>query len=254
MEVKTFSEYHSKNLWVSIPRPNPTARVRLFCFPYAGGGAAVFYPWTQQLAPGIELCQIHLPGREMRLREPLATHLMPLVSSLAAALSGYLDRPFAFFGHSMGALVAFELIRILRQQENRFPMHLFISGFPAPHLPDRHPHLRNLCDEDFVDRVKVYDGTPDAVFQNRELMDIFLPILRADFTIIETYQYVDDHPIDCPITAFGGCDDPRANKAEMESWREQTNNRFSLDFFPGGHFYIKQHQPRILQTISQSLR
>lgn len=242
-----------KSLWVSIPRSNPAAKKRLFCFPYAGGGAAAFYPWTKQLAPGIELCQVHLPGREMRLREPLAQKMISLVHSLAEELSCYLDRPFAFFGHSMGALLAYELSRLLRSQESRLPMHLFISGFRAPHLPDRQPHLRNLSDADFINHVKAFGGTPEAVFQNSELMDIFLPILRADFAVIETYQYVDDQPFDCPITAFGGCDDPRVNMEEMVSWREHTNKHFRLQVFNGGHFFIKQHQPQILQIISQCL-
>jgi medium-chain acyl-[acyl-carrier-protein] hydrolase len=241
------------NSWVSIPQPNSKSKIRLFCFPYAGGGATAFYAWGKQLPIEIELCKVLLPGRETRLKEPLFTDLAALVTALANGLLPYLDRPFALFGHSMGALVAFELSRHLGHREHKLPDHLFISGHRAPHLPDSLPPLRNLSDNEFIRQLRHYGGTPEAVFQDRELLDIFMPILRADFTILETYQHNFGSPLNCPITAFGGLCDPIANCIEIEAWREHTTKQFCSHFFSGGHFFISQHQSALLRHISSCL-
>jgi medium-chain acyl-[acyl-carrier-protein] hydrolase len=241
------------NSWVSIPQPNSKAKIRLFCFPYAGGGATAFYAWRKQLPIEIELCLVHLPGRETRLKEPLFTDLAQLVTASASELLPYLDRPFAFFGHSMGALVAFEMSRHLGLREHTLPDHLFISGHRAPHLPDYFPSLRNLSDNEFIKRLRHLGGTPEAVFKDRELLDIFMPILRADFAILETYQHDSGPPLACPITAFGGLCDPRANCIEIEAWREHTTKGFRSYFFTGGHFFLSQHQSALLQYIASSI-
>ena len=222
---------------------------RLFCLPFAGGGAAAYHSWQDSIPLEIELARVHLPGREARLREELFVRLKPLVKTLANQLISCFDRPFALFGHSMGALVAFELARELRRQYDLLPVHLFVSGHRAPHLPDLNTPIRNLCDLDFVENIKQYNGTPELVFKNQELLDIFLPILRADFTIIETYQFISEPPLDCPITAFGGLGDPRNNRLEIEAWKDHTKNSFTSHYFIGGHFFINQNQRELLKIV-----
>jgi medium-chain acyl-[acyl-carrier-protein] hydrolase len=163
--------------WISIPRPNPQARLRLFCFPYAGGGAAPYYPWAKSLSPFIELYAVRLPGRESRLREAPHIRLASLVDSLASALAPYFDRPFAFFGHSMGALIAFELTRMLHREQDIQPLHLFASAHRAPHLPDREPPLYQLPDAEFVEEIRErYNGIPPSILENADLIRRLTPI------------------------------------------------------------------------------
>lgn len=239
--------------WVTIPFSRSDAKVRLFCFPYGGSGSTAFYPWHKELPSTVELCLINLPGRESRIREQLATELAPLIDSLASAIIQELDRPFAFFGHSMGALMVYELSRVLRERKKTVPIHLFVSGHRAPHINCSRPHIRHMNDFDFIAHIKQYNGIPELVLNTRELMDIYLPILRADFSIIETYQYDSGSAFDFPITAFGGSADPRATPQEIEGWKEHTNRCFQAQFFNGGHFFINQHRKSILDIISKSL-
>ena len=241
------------NPWINCPKPNPQARLRLFCFPYAGTGASTFRTWSDQLPPDIEVCPVQLPGREKRLSEPLFTHLSPLVKILALILLPYLDRPFAFFGHSMGALVSFELTRKLRHHKAPSPMHLFVSGRRAPQIPNPDPPIHQLPDNAFVGELRRYNGTPEAVLQNPELRSLFLPILRADLAINETYTYISEAPLDCPISAFGGLQDKEVSRKELDAWRDQTNTTFSLSMFPGDHFFLKREPDALWQAISQSL-
>jgi medium-chain acyl-[acyl-carrier-protein] hydrolase len=173
------------NLWIAFPKPNPRAQLRLFCFSYAGGGASVFYPWSQTLPPNIELRPLQLPGRENRLDEPIYRGLGPLLHALAPALQPYLDVSFAFFGHSLGALVSFELARRLRRQHLPTPVHLFVSGCGAPQIRRLDAPIHTLPDAAFIEKLRRFDGTPAALLENPDIMKLFLPILRADFALSE---------------------------------------------------------------------
>ncbi len=243
----------TENRWVSIPRPSYNAHIRLFCIPYAGGGSSPFFSWLQKLPSTIELCPVLLPGREARLREQLFSDLILLVNSIATGLYPYLNRPFAFFGHSMGAVVAFELARKIRRHNGLLPVHLFVSGHRAPHLPDLNRPIRNLSDIEFIEQIKKYNGTPESVFNDQELLNIFLPILRADFAIIETYRFTFESALDCPITAFGGLGDPRNSQPEIEAWKEHTRKSFNSHYFQGGHFFINQNQNELLKIVANDL-
>ena len=161
----------------------------MFCLPFAGGGASAYYRWPSRILAGIEVARVHLPGRETRLREPLFNRLESLVDTLVEELIPWIDGPFALYGHSMGALLAFELARGLRRRHKLLPVHLFVSGYRAPQLPPAELPFSHLPDAEFIDRVRQYGGVPDLVAQNEELMEIFLPILRADFAMTETYVY-----------------------------------------------------------------
>ena len=181
------------NSWVIRSGSNSQPRLRLFCFPYAGGGPSIFRTWSSYLPQSVELCRIHLPGRENRFRELPFAQLSPLVRVLAPVLKPYLNIPCAFFGHSVGALVAFELARQLRRQYGLVPAHLFVSAFRAPQIPDPDPPMHQLHDAEFVEELaRRYEGIPEAVQQDAELMEVFRPILRADIAMSETYRYTDE--------------------------------------------------------------
>lgn len=239
--------------WVSWQSPNPKASLRLFCFPYAGGAAVTFRTWPDSLPRAIELCPVELPGRGKRIRSVPFTRLQLLVQAIAIAILPYLDKPFAFFGHSMGGLVSFELARLLRKNYGKIPVHLFISGYRAPQIPDPDPPIHDLPEPEFLEELRRLNGTPQAVLENTELMQMLLPAIRADFAVIETYAYTPESPLDCPITAFGGLQDREVSWDDLKAWQEQTNAAFSLHMLPGDHFFLQSAQPLLLQALSQEL-
>ena len=234
-------------------QPDSRARFRLFCFPYAGGSSAIYRPWSRQIHPDVEVVPAVLPGRELRLREPAYTRSEPLVEDLARAIVPFLDRPFALFGHSMGATLAFELARQLRSEHGIEPNHLFVSGRRAPQLPERDPEIHNLPDSEFVTEVERLNGTPREVLEHAELMQMLIPMLRADFSICHTYNYVPGAPLTCSITALGGTKDETADQAKLEGWCEQTTGRCRIRMLEGDHFFINQQHAAILPIIAQTL-
>lgn len=237
------------NPWIVCPRPNPKAQLRLFCFPYAGGGAWSFRTWANELPATIEVCAIELPGRGTRMPEAPFTTLEDLLRSLLPALVSALDKPFALFGHSMGGLISFELARRLHQDCQLSPTHLFISGRRAPQIPDYDPPIHNLPEAQFLEKLRDFNGTPEAILQNHELMQLVLPTLRADFALLANYAYHPASPLDCPITVFGGLQDTTTNPKHLEAWREQTSHRFSLHLLPGDHFFLHQAQAQLLSLL-----
>ncbi|NEQ21294.1 MAG: thioesterase [Microcoleus sp. SIO2G3] len=239
--------------WITCPRFNPQAKLRLFCFPYAGGGAMGFRTWLERLPSSVEVCPIELPGRGTRLIEPPFTRLEPLIQAIAQVLLPYLDKPFTFFGHSMGGLVCFELARLLRRNYSQSPVHLFVSGRRAPQIAEPKPPIHTLPEPEFLEELRRLNGTPEAVLEHTELIQLLLPTLRADFAVLETYVYASQPPLDCPITAFGGLQDSEVSREELEVWREQTNASFSLQMFPGDHFFLHSSQSLLLQSLSQEL-
>lgn len=241
-------------LWFSHPVPRPHARLRLFCLPYAGGGMAAFRPWAEHLPDDVELCLVNLPGREARMREIPYTSIDDLVTDLSDVMLPLLDRPFAFFGHSMGALIAYALTRKLGDAQRLQPQHLLVSARRAPQIPEPDPPLHQLSDAAFVvGLVRRYNGIPKAILQDIELLKLYLPTLRADLTMIETYRFSDPRSLDVPITAFGGWEDGRATPADLTAWRELSIGAFAMQMFPGGHFYIQSQREELLKAISDAL-
>ena len=244
---------HATSPWVSVSSSNRRKRGRLFCLPFAGGGAGAYYRWIDRILGGIDLARVHLPGRETRLRDPLFIHLPSLVDTLVEELVIWIDRPFALYGHSMGALLAFELARELRRRHRMLPAHLFVSGFRAPQLPPPEPPFSHLPDAEFLERVRQYGGVPDLVAQNEELMNIFLPILRADFKLMETYVYRDEPPLECPITAFGGLSDLKIDRRKYCRVEYTHFYEIQCPFFPGGPFFLHDSEPMVLDQINYYL-
>ncbi|MDM9383687.1 beta-ketoacyl synthase N-terminal-like domain-containing protein [Chlorogloeopsis sp. ULAP01] len=241
------------NLWIANLHSNPKAHLRLFCFPYAGAGASIFSAWAKELTPEIEVCPIQLPGRENRLQEAPFTGLSRLIQTLVPLLNPYLDIPFALFGHSLGALIAFELARELRRRNLPSPLVLFVSGSRAPQILDTGFLIHRFPEPLFIETLRTISGIPEKVLQNQELMQLLLPTLRADFAILETFLYVNEKPLDSPIYAFGGIQDTKVSQQELAAWSEQTH-QFKLNMFPGDHFFCDSDRKLVLQVIAQEVQ
>lgn len=235
--------------WIVTPRPIDSG-MRLLCFPYAGGGASVFRSWADsECMQDIEVCAVQLPGREARIAESPVGDMHRLVRLLCHELEPWLDRPFVFFGHSVGALVSFELARELRRSRGIEPRHLVVSGCPAPHLQG-FERMCDLHDDDFLERLCRFNGTPPDVLNHPELMQLMLPALRADFSLRDRYVYQEKPPLTCPITAFGGMNDTHVSADDLRSWRQHACEGFQLWLFQGNHFFIRSAQELVLETLS----
>jgi len=214
----------------------------------------VYRNWSAALTPTADPLPLVLPGRASRLRERCFTRIRDLASSLAAGLDEFLERPFALFGHSLGALVAFELAREMRRKRTPLPIHVFVSSRRGPRLRELGPDIHRLPDAAFVDEVqRRYDAIPEEVLREPELMDLLLPTLRADFEMLETYEYEPDEPLDCPITALGGLDDARVPPASLEAWRAETRGPFEMHRLPGGHFYLRKAEGELVAFVRRTL-
>lgn len=240
--------------WFAPTRPRPDAPLRLVCLPYAGGGALIYRTWPDVLPPEVEVVPVQLPGREWRLREPPLDRIDDVVGALLEQWDALGERPFALFGHSMGALIAFELARALRRAGRAGPEHLIVSGHSAPQHADRSDRaLRGASDEVFIERLRSLSGTPPEILENRELMELVLPALRADFELCAAYTCAPEPPLDCPITALAGLDDRSVAPERMEGWREQTTGAFSLRMLPGGHFFLNETPDLVLRAVLHAL-
>lgn len=248
--MKTASQ---NSAWFRCFHPRPDSAFRLFCFPYAGAGASVFRSWAQEAPTGIEVYGIQLPGREFRLREPLLTDVNAVVDAIAPEMADLLDKPFAIFGHSLGALIGFELTRRLQALSLPTPQRLFVSARQAPQVPLEGKQIHLLPEAELKAELRDYAGTPEVVLQDDSLMSLLLPVVRADIGMNETYQYVSELPISCPISAFAGLRDSKVRVASVEAWAEQTTEDFKLHCFDGNHFFLKEHYLAMLEHIRQGL-
>lgn len=188
------------------------------------------------------------------MREAPLTQLGALMRSLAPALRPHLDKPFALFGHSMGALISFELARVLRREHGLLPLHLFVSGRRAPQCERAGPYTYDLPEPEFLQELRRLNGTPREVLENTELVRLMLPVVRADFALTQTYNYAVEHPLACPISAYGGLGDSDVTADQLEAWREHTTAAFSSSMLPGDHFFLNTNPAPLLQLLSQELR
>ena len=239
--------------FVTRPRPVFDAGVRLFCLPYAGGGTLIYRNWPDLFPAAVEVCPIRLPGRENRIGIAPFRRISDLTDALISDLVPFLDRPYAVFGHSMGALLGFEMVRALRRRAVPLPRRLLVSGCWAPQLPFPHDPLHNLPRNEFIARLREYGGTPEAVLDHAELMDLFVPVLRADFELVETYAYMPEKPLECPISAFGGEWDEKVSQEALANWAEQTESDFKLTLFPGDHFFLHDREAVLVKEIIRVL-
>lgn len=238
--------------WIQLPVPRPSARLRLYCAPYAGGGAGVYRSWPDDLDERIELRTVLLPGRERRFMEPALTSVEALADGLVPDLRETLDPPYALFGHSLGAALVFETALRL-SAAGRPPVHVVVSGAHAPQLARRGPEYHRLADAEFVSGIKGLGGTPPELTENAELLELLLPTLRADFTAAETYHQDGGRRLPCPITAIGGSDDPLVDRAGLEGWAALTSAACHVHELPGDHFFLATAQSAVIQIVNQEL-
>jgi medium-chain acyl-[acyl-carrier-protein] hydrolase len=241
------------SLWFPAAGRNTEARIRLFCFPYAGAGVAPFATWPRSLS-WIEVVSCHLPGRETRWREPAYTRMSQLLDALEVEIAPWLDKPFAFFGHSMGALIAFFLARRLRSTNKAVPFRLVVSSCRAPHLPLRLPPLHSMTEPQFLDELeRRYEKLPAVIMDDRELRSIYLNALSADFELFESVEYCVEPPLSCGIVALGGYDDAAVTTDEIRAWRLHTSGPFESHFIPGNHFYFRSATSEFLRLLQTCL-
>jgi medium-chain acyl-[acyl-carrier-protein] hydrolase len=238
--------------WVLASRRNTSARLRLFCFPHAGGSASSFAAWSRFLPGTIDVLAVELPGHGGRFGEALQNCLTTVAEAASAGLVPYIDRPFAIWGHSMGALVGFEVARHLCRR-GLDPTHLLVSAHRAPRLDRDRPAVHTLGDEEFVAYLRLREGMSRAVLADQELIRMMLPVLRADFRACETYRYRPDAPLSCPISAFGGRQDDAVPVGALEDWKQETRGGFTLQLFPGGHFYHQTCHRLLLREVADRL-
>ncbi|SNQ51933.1 Oleoyl-ACP hydrolase [Frankia canadensis] len=245
------------DLWLRRFQPGPADGPRLLCFPHAGGSASYFVPLARALSPVAEVLSVQYPGRQDRRAEPPFTAIAPLADALAEVISGLNDRPLAFFGHSMGAIVAFEVTRRLAASATAGrtvpePFVLLASGRRAPSaLRDESYH--RLDHDAFVAEMGTLGGTDPRILAEPELVEMIVPPTRADYQAIETYVPTDDAVISTPIILMIGDEDPRVTTPEAELWRKHTTGTCDLRLFPGGHFYLLDQAPAVITTISDAL-
>jgi surfactin synthase thioesterase subunit len=238
--------------WFLTRMPRPQAAAQLFCLPYAGVGAAVFARWPKALGEDVEVSAVALPGRERRTAEEPAID----PARIAEAIAARADRPYALFGHSMGAAVAFEVVRELRRAGSVLPAVLFVSGCRPPdrsHADTIFGGLSKLDDDGLLDRLVAGGGLPVEVLAERELLELLIPVFRTDFAWLDDYQLRAEPPLPNPVTAFAGSGDESAPPDAMDGWRRHTTADFTLHVLPGGHFFLDEHLALLGEVIRADL-
>lgn len=240
--------------WIVRPGKKASAANRLFCFPFAGGGASAYRSWIDEAGADVELCLIQYPGRENRLRERPFTRAGELVSALVDGIADLLDRPVAFYGHSLGGKIAFETIRELRRRGNPGPVMLFVGASQGPRLDPMFPLLHALPEHEFVEGIQNrYGGVPQQILDDPELRALLIPTLRADVELLETYVYAEEPLLDCDILAFGGKADRTIVRSELEAWQHETRGAFRLQILDAGHFFLQPARQELLRVIETQL-
>ena len=247
---------NNQSTWFKQPQPNPDANIVLVCFPHAGGGASAYRDWMNTLPDNMEVIAAELPGRESRLRERPLQSLDEVIAALTNALPPLLNRrPYAFFGHSLGALLAFETARALRSDNHLLPLCLFVSGREAPTKREPGRHLHNLTDDEFVEEmIYRYDGIPQLLLNEPELLALFMPAMKADLRLTEMYVYKPEVPFSFPLHILSGKNDTRLTQDLLMPWADQTTAAAPLKYFDGGHFFVRDSCAEVTDYVSRILQ
>lgn len=227
--------------------------LRLLCLPHSGAGASAYRAWGTGLPDWIGLAPVQPPGRETRRAETPLDEVGPLAAALAEDVAAAVDGPYAVFGHSTGAICAFELCRALRRAGAPMPVHLFVAGRRAPQIEERSTGLRDMTLDELADVLRHHGGTPDWVLSSREMLAMIHPLLIADFAVSEEYRYTAEAPLDIPVTAFAATEDPRAAVSQLAAWEAQTTREFTLHELAGDHFAVMERAPEVHALIAKAL-
>lgn len=239
--------------WIQSIRRRPDCRMRLFCFPFAGGAAQAFRAWHDALDERIDVCPIQLPGRWQRIREPCLRSVDAIVDAAESGIGQELDKPFALYGHSLGGLVAFELARRLAAR-GQPPVHLIVAARKAPQIPHTLPPVHEWSDDEFLDwMTDRYQAVPPQVRETPDLLELVLPALRADMEAFVNYRYVERDPLTVPITVLGGTRDRTSTRDELERWAEQTTADFAIEMVEGPHLFLLDQPETVVSVIQRRL-
>jgi surfactin synthase thioesterase subunit/acyl carrier protein len=247
--------------WIPRKKKVEEPRMRLFCFPYFAGGASVFYDWHEQLPDDIEVCPVQFPGREERADEKAYDDVFELVRDMAKVIEPLLTTPIAFYSHSSGAGIAFELARYLRREMGVEPVKFIVGGWRAPHLESSFQFL-NAIDDDEVYKDKNIPNIkghlrsleiPDEVVDNDEVFNEMLPALRADILLGKKYDYYEDEPLNCPVTAIAGTEDSVFDEEKVQEWKEHTKDEFAFKRVTGGHLFCRDNKEELLDLLKEEL-
>ncbi|MEV0415077.1 alpha/beta fold hydrolase [Streptomyces sp. NPDC050448] len=238
--------------WVRRRPPAPNSKVRLICLPHAGGSASFYFPLSKELEPAVEVLAIQYPGRQDRRHEPNIPSIPDLADQIFAAVRHLDDLPLALFGHSMGAVLAYELALRMQDAGLPSPVRFFASGRRAPsrHRDDM-VHLGS--DAQMVAELRKLSGTNAAMLADPELLEMIMPAIRSDYRAVETYRYEPGRKLDCPVTVLTGDSDPRVSIDEAAAWEEHTTGPMDLTVFPGGHFFLAEQNERVVELLSERL-
>jgi len=243
------------NKWIIRPKVNNHARLRLFCFPYAGSSAVVTYKFlVDSLSEDIEVCPIEFPGRGARMAEPLIYDIEEVMAELSYLIKDFSDLPYAFLGHSMGALVSYELAQHLSSNFKVSPQKLYLSAHNAPQLPREGKIMHKLKRDQFLDELKNMNGIADELLDHEELLQLVLPIIQNDYKLCETYKYIEKGKVNIPIHVFGGDADKDVTPEKLEAWNELTDKEFDLEILPGDHFFILKNRDSFARRMQRHLK
>ena len=240
--------------WFRYGTRETHVRLRLLCFPYAGGNARMFRSWHAAMHEGVKVCPVELPGRGSRRAEECVTSMAALVGAMAEEMEPLLDPPLAIFGYSMGGLVGFELARTLRRLYGREPAALLVAAQNAPSVPLERPTARSSTDEELSVALYRSGGMPREALENDRFVRTFLPVLRADYTVVDAYAYVPEAPLRCPIHLYTGTEDAQVSERGLARWRRETSGPFAVHRFPGGHYFVREAEGPFLASVSRVLR
>lgn len=241
--------------WWIRTAPAGETKIRLFCFPFAGGSAGVFHGWGAKLPAGVEVAALQMPGRENRLRDPSIASMPEAVKQIVDVIEPLLDVPVCFFGYSLGGLMAFETARALRRRQLPQPSQLFVAATTAPHRDHhRDPLIHKLPPDELIEEIRRVGGTPEFVLRNPEIMSIITPMIRADFELLETYRCSTESPLAMPIVAYGGLQDSEVAPDGLAEWNAQTSSSFRMKFFPGDHFFLRTAADELLADVARELK
>jgi surfactin synthase thioesterase subunit len=230
-------------------RPKNSAKIRMFCFPYAGGNGSTYLSWANALPSSVELFTVELPGRSYRFGEPAYSSMDNLIDDLMQVFPNLTDKPYILMGHSLGSRVAFELMHRCKQVGIKMPEHFIASGSPAPHIKEKQKELYKLPREEFIEELRKLNGTPKEILENYEMMTLSIPFIRADFELSETYTYTGFEKFDCPITVFYGDKDNEISLLDIEAWGGHFSHPAVIHSVPGDHFFIEENKNAVLEKI-----